>query len=201
MHKKRHLHLCRLEMPLFCSLVSFFSSAQEVFNNDVFRLRFRHAERSEFQQLLVIDPSDRRLVDDCRIHMFCLDLRNRSDLGVIHDDRIALDMGVAFVFADCLRMEDLGELPFPTEREIICAEEPLPFIHTSISDSAFWSPSVIRRSSTNSLEFASITTFVVRIVESTPLICTVSSVKTEFSPISIFVTGFRIRCPVPFPSP
>ena len=33
----------------FCSLVSFFSSAQEVFNNDVFRLRFRHAERSEFQ--------------------------------------------------------------------------------------------------------------------------------------------------------
>ena len=108
MHKKRHLHLCRLEMPLFCSLVSFFSSAQEVFNNDVFRLRFRHAERSEFQQLLVIDPSDRCLVDDCRIHMFCLDLRNRSDLCVIHDDRIALDMGVAFVFADCLRMEDLG---------------------------------------------------------------------------------------------
>ena len=33
----------------FCSLVSFFSSAQEVFNNDVFRLRFRHAERSQFQ--------------------------------------------------------------------------------------------------------------------------------------------------------
>ena len=28
-----------------------------------------------------------------------------------------------------------------------------------------------------------------------------ASVKTEFSPISIFVTGFRIRCPVPFPSP
>ena len=47
-------------------------------------------------------------MDDCRIHMLCLDLRNRSDLGVIHDDRIALDMGVAFVFADCLGMEDLG---------------------------------------------------------------------------------------------
>ncbi len=43
-------HNTHFRFPHFSILyLSFFSSAQEVFNNDVFRLRFRHAERSEFQ--------------------------------------------------------------------------------------------------------------------------------------------------------
>ncbi len=97
-------------------------------------------------------------------------------------------------------MEDLGGIALSDRtREIICAEEPLPFIHTSISDSAFWSPSVIRRSSTNSLEFASITTFVVRIVESTPLLCTVSSVKRNFLRFQYLSPGSKSAVPFRFP--
>ena len=74
------------------------------------------------------------------------------------------------------------EFPFPTDLEMIYAELSSPFKRTSMLDSAVCSPSVIRRSVTYSLEFFSISTSVSRTVESTPLICAVSSVNTEFSP-------------------
>lgn len=71
----------------------------------------------EFQQIsLVIDPSDRRLVDSAA-STCCLDRRNRSDLGVI----LMIESHWFIVLA--FGWKTWEELPFPTEREIICAEE------------------------------------------------------------------------------
>ena len=74
---------------------------QEVFDYDSFCFFFCHSQCTEFYKLLVVDPSDSRLMDNCCIYMFCVNLRNRADFCVIHDNRIALYMSMAEIFTDC----------------------------------------------------------------------------------------------------
>ena len=49
---------------------------QEVLNNHSFCFLFRHSKSPQLDQLLIIDPSDRGFVDNSRIHMLRIDLRN-----------------------------------------------------------------------------------------------------------------------------
>ena len=49
---------------------------QEVLNNHPFCFLFRHSKSPQLDQLLIIDPSDRSFVDNSRIHMLRIDLRN-----------------------------------------------------------------------------------------------------------------------------
>ena len=165
-----------LQQPLFTP--SFYSFLiQEILYNNIFCLFFCQAKRAQLQKLFIVDSSDRCLMNNCGIHIFGTDFRNRSYLRMIHDNRIALDMRlIAFGWKVCT------DSPFPTDLEMICAELSSPFNCTSILDSACCFPSVISRSVTNNFAFFASSTFVSRRVESTPLICDVSSVNTEFYP-------------------
>ena len=46
-------------------------------------------------------------MDDCRVEITRADLRDRADLRMVHDDRVTLDMRLALVVADRLRVERL----------------------------------------------------------------------------------------------
>ena len=51
-------------------------------------------------------------MDDLGVHMPCVDLRDRADLRMVHDNGIALYMRVALIISDCLRMEHLLGITF-----------------------------------------------------------------------------------------
>lgn len=46
-------------------------------------------------------------MDDRRVEISRADLRDGADLGVIHNNGVTLDMGLAFVVSDRLRVECL----------------------------------------------------------------------------------------------
>ena len=100
-----------LQQPLFTS--SFYSFLiQEILDNNIFCLFFCQAKRTQLQKLFIVDSSDRCLVDDCCIHIFSTDFRNRTHLCMVHDNGITLDMRLTFAVSDCIRMEGLHRLPF-----------------------------------------------------------------------------------------
>ena len=66
-----------------------------------------HSQCPQLHKLLVINPSDRRLMDDCRIQMPGINLGDGSYLCMIHNDRVTLDMCVTFCISNCLWMEHL----------------------------------------------------------------------------------------------
>ena len=59
---------------------------QEVLNNNALRLFLGKSKCPELKELLIVDPSDRRLVNDRRVLVSRTDLRNGSVLGVCHYD-------------------------------------------------------------------------------------------------------------------
>ncbi len=132
--------------------------------------------------MLVVDPSDSRLMDNCCIYMFCVNLRNRADFSVIHDNRVALYVSMAEIFTDCSWVKYLPGAAFCNGSGYdLCRASSPSFLPS------YWKllpgfPCVISFSITYSFEFASRYTLFSRTVESTPFICAVSSVKTEFSP-------------------
>ena len=162
-------------------ILLFFCLTQEILDNYILCFRFGHAKGTELQKLLIVDSTDGGFMDDGGIYMLRLNLRDGTYLCVIHDNGITLDMSMTFIFSNCLRMKNLGRVSFSNR-----------------TGNNLGGRTCAR---TNSVESGSISTLVGRIVESTPLICTVSKVNTEFSPSSILVTGFRTLLPVPFPSP
>ena len=82
-------------------------SIQEIFNDDSFRFFLAHTERAKLHKLFIIDSADCRFMNDLRIYMFCIDLRNRAYLCLIHNIRITLHMCMTPVIADRSRMKDL----------------------------------------------------------------------------------------------
>ena len=82
-------------------------SIQEIFNDDSFRFFLAHTERAKLHKLFIIDSADCRFMNDLRIYMFCIDLRNRAYLCLIHNNRITLRTCMTPVIADRSRMKDL----------------------------------------------------------------------------------------------
>ena len=54
-------------------------------------------------------------MDDRRVEITRADLRDRADLRMVHDDRVTLDMRLALVVADRLRVERLDGISLPNK--------------------------------------------------------------------------------------
>src|SRR5699024_9530136 len=80
---------------------------QKAFNDHCLSFLLAHSEGPELHELLVIDPADGSLMDDLRVHVARIDLRDGADLRLVHNDRVTLDMGVASVISDGPGMEHL----------------------------------------------------------------------------------------------
>ena len=93
------------------------------------------------------------------------------------------------------------ESSWATEREITCTEEPSPLSSTFMLEMAVWLPWVSSFSVSTSLASAPSSALVSRTVEVTPRSCTISISQEEPSSMYTLVVGFRMRSPVPSPSP
>ena len=145
-------------------------SIQESIHDNRFCFFLCHAEGSEFNQLFIINSSDCRFMNDRSIQMSGIDFRDGADFRFIHNDRIALDMGVAGCVSDGLRMEGLRRFTFGYGTGGDFAALPSPFICTSILETTVCLSWVIKRSVTKSFDFSPMKTSVSRTLESTPLI-------------------------------
>ena len=88
-----------------------------------------------------------------------------------------------------------------TERDITCTLESSPLSSIFMLDVATWSSWVSSFSVSTSFAPAPSSAFVSRTVDDTPRSCVSSISQSAFSSMMTFVTGFRMRSPVPAPSP
>ena len=93
------------------------------------------------------------------------------------------------------------ESSWATEREITCTLESSPLSSTFMFEVAVCLSCVSSFSVRTSFAPAPTSAFVSRTVEDTPRSWINSISQVEFSSMYTFVTGFRMRSPVPAPSP
>ena len=70
-------------------------SAQEAVDDLLFRLLFGEAEGHQLDELISGDLSDGSFMDQHRVDVVRLQRRDREDVSVVHDDRVALRMTAA----------------------------------------------------------------------------------------------------------
>ena len=91
----------------FCFLNLRVILIEEVLDDNGFCFLLGHTECTELDQLFIVDTADGCFMDDLCINMVGIDLRNGADGCFVHNDGVALYMGMAGIVANGLWMEDL----------------------------------------------------------------------------------------------